>query len=54
MFIGVDLVQLVLKAILLLENAGLQVLGLTCDGTSTNKTMWKVLGVCENQSNCRL
>lgn len=50
-FIGVDLAQLVLRYILLLEDAGLQVLGLTCDGVSTNKTMCKTLSVSGNQSN---
>jgi len=29
----------------LLEDAGLQVLGVTCDGASTNKTMFKNLGI---------
>lgn len=43
--VGVDLSQLVLKAILLLEDARLQVLGLTCDGASTNKTMFRLLGI---------
>lgn len=36
---------MVLKAILLIENAGLQVLGLTCDGASTNKIMFRLLGI---------
>lgn len=49
-FIGVDLAQLVLRAILLLEDAGLQVLGLTCDGASTNKTMCKTFGISGIQS----
>jgi len=43
--IGVDLSQLLIKAILLLEDAGLQVLGITCDCASTNKTMFKNLGI---------
>ncbi|KAF0705158.1 THAP-type domain-containing protein, partial [Aphis craccivora] len=42
---GVDLVQLIIKAIILLEDAGLQVMALTCDGASTNKTMLKQFGV---------
>jgi len=34
----------VCKAILLVEQAGGEVLGMTCDGASTNKTMWNILG----------
>lgn len=30
---------------MLLENAGAQVLGLTSDGASTNRTMWNNLGI---------
>jgi len=40
-----DLTKLVVKAIMLLENAGAQVLGLTTDGTRTNRTMWNNLGI---------
>jgi len=39
------LAQLIIKAVILLEDAGLQVMALTCDGTSTNKTMLKQFGV---------
>jgi len=39
------LAQLIIKAIILLEDAGLQVMALTCDGASTNKTMLKEFGV---------
>ncbi|XP_029342261.1 uncharacterized protein LOC115033584 [Acyrthosiphon pisum] len=38
---GIDLVKLVIKAILLLEDAGGHVVGLTSDGASTNRSMWK-------------
>jgi len=34
-----------IKAILLLENADIQVLGITGDGASTNRSMWTSLGV---------
>lgn len=34
-----------MKAILLLENAGVEVVGLTSDGASTNRTMWASLGI---------
>lgn len=43
---GIDLAKLVKKAILLLEDAGGHVVGLTSDGASTNRSMWKELGVC--------
>jgi len=47
---GIDLAQLVVKAIILLENADLQVVALTCDGASTNKTMLKILNVTGNKT----
>ncbi|KAL4149840.1 hypothetical protein QTP88_003696 [Uroleucon formosanum] len=40
----------ILRAILLLEDAGLQVLGLPCDGASINKTMCKTFGISGIQS----
>ncbi|XP_029347311.1 uncharacterized protein LOC115034437 [Acyrthosiphon pisum] len=43
---GIDLAKLVIKAILLLEDAGGHVVGLTSDGASTNRSMWKELGIC--------
>lgn len=48
--IGVDLFQLLIKAIILKEDAGLQVLGVTCDGALTNKTMFKNLGINGSKS----
>ncbi|CAH1712291.1 unnamed protein product [Aphis gossypii] len=42
---GIDLAKIVTKAILLLENAGVEVLGITSDGASNNRTLWNVLGV---------
>jgi len=36
---------LVVKAILLIEDSGGEVVGLTSDGASTNRTMWNSLGV---------
>lgn len=48
--IGVDFAQLVVKAILLLEDSGLQVVALTSDGASTNKTMYKMLGISGKQT----
>lgn len=44
-FLGIDLVKIVVKAILLLENIGIQILGITSDGASTNRTMWNILGI---------
>lgn len=40
--------KLVIKAILLIEDAGGQVVGLTSDGASTNRSMWKELGICSS------
>jgi hypothetical protein len=39
------LAKLTIKAIMLMEDAGGQVVGLTCDGASTNRTMWSQLRV---------
>jgi len=39
LFLGVDLAKIVIKSILLLENAGVQVMGITIDGASTNRNM---------------
>jgi len=35
----VDLAKIIVKAILLLEDAGVRVMGITGDGASTNRTM---------------
>ncbi|XP_050064415.1 uncharacterized protein LOC126553315 [Aphis gossypii] len=48
---GIDLAKLVVKAILLIEQAGGEVLGVTCDGASTNRTMWKTLGISVKKEN---
>jgi len=45
LILGVDLAKIIVKAILLLEDAGVQVIGITGDGASTNRTMWNILGV---------
>lgn len=37
--------QLVLKAITLLENKGLYVHAIVCDGATTNRRMWVELGI---------
>lgn len=42
-----------IKAILLLENAGIQVLGITGDGASTNRSMWTSLGVSGKMENLK-
>jgi len=49
--IGIDLAKLVIKAIMLLEDAGGQVVGLTNNGASTNRSMWKELGICSSIEN---
>jgi len=46
---GIDLAKIILKAILLLENSGIQVIGITSDGASTNRTMWSALGISAKQ-----
>lgn len=52
-FLGVDIAQLVLKAITLLENIGISVEGIVCDGATTNRKMWSVLGVNGSQKNMK-
>lgn len=42
---GMELTKIVLKAILLLENAEIQVMGITSDGAATNRSLWNALGV---------
>lgn len=37
--------KLVIKAIMLLEDAGTEVIGLKTDGATTNRTMWNNLGI---------
>ncbi|KAL4088985.1 hypothetical protein QTP88_024063 [Uroleucon formosanum] len=44
-----DLAILVTKSILLLENIGGKVVGLTNDGAKTNCTMWKLLEISTNE-----
>jgi hypothetical protein len=39
------LAKLIIRAVLRLENAGLRVSGITCDGSSSNKNMWKEFGI---------
>lgn len=49
--------KLVIKAIMLLEDAGAEVVGLTTDGASSNRTMWNQLGISGKMgqlSNCFL
>jgi len=43
--LGIDLAKLTIRAIMLMENAGGQVVGLTTDGASKNRTMLGHLGV---------
>jgi len=42
-----------IKARLLLENANIQVLGITGDGASTNRSMWTSLGVSGKVENLK-
>lgn len=51
LFLGVDLAKIVVKSILLLENAGVQVMGITSDGATTNRNMWSWLGISSKSHN---
>ncbi|EEC05046.1 hypothetical protein IscW_ISCW004549, partial [Ixodes scapularis] len=42
---GTVLAQLILKAVLLLEDAGAFMDAIVCDGAATNRSMWKQFGV---------
>lgn len=42
---GTVLSQLVLQCILKLEEAGVHIDGIVCDGATTNRTMWKNFGI---------
>jgi len=41
----VNLAKIIVKAILLLEDAGVQIMGITGDGASSNRIMLNILGV---------
>jgi len=45
------MVQSKVKSILLLENAGIQVMGMTSDGATTNRNMWSWLGISTKSHN---
>jgi len=45
--------QLVLRAISSLENIGIYVNGIICDGATTNRKMWKELGIDSSKNNLR-
>lgn len=45
--------KIIVKAMLLLEDAGVQVLGITGDGASTNRSMWNMLGVSGKLKNIK-
>ncbi|XP_026806994.1 uncharacterized protein LOC113549739 [Rhopalosiphum maidis] len=48
---GIDLVKIVVKSILLLENARIQVMRMTSDGATTNRNMWSWLGISAKSHN---
>lgn len=50
---GTVLCQLLLQAITLLEAAGAVVDGVVSDGASTNRTMWRQLGVSGEMNNVK-
>lgn len=43
--------KIVVKSILLLENAGIQVMGMISDGATTNRNMWSWLGISAKSHN---
>lgn len=45
--------QLILKSIMLLENIGIYVDGIICDGATTNRRMWKELGIDGSKANLK-
>lgn len=47
---GTVLHHILLEAIILAEQAGLKVDGITSDGASWNRSMWKLFGVDENNT----
>ncbi|KAL4127413.1 hypothetical protein QTP88_011584 [Uroleucon formosanum] len=50
---GFTLAQLVIKAVVLLENAGAKVHGLVSDGAQTNIKVWMELDISGKLNNCR-
>lgn len=42
---GFNLTKLIRTAVVALENAGDRVVSVVCDGASTNKAMWRLLGL---------
>lgn len=49
---GLTLTQLIVKAVVLLENAGVKVHGLVSDGAQTNKKFWSELGISSKLNSC--
>ncbi|KAM7281682.1 uncharacterized protein ISCGN_005736, partial [Ixodes scapularis] len=50
---GTLVAQLLLQAIVMLEEAGAKVHGFVCDGASTNRSMWNILGISGKIGNCK-
>ncbi|KAH7950304.1 hypothetical protein HPB49_022122 [Dermacentor silvarum] len=49
---GTVLAQLLLQALVLMEEAGAKIHGFVCDGASKNRSMWSTLGISGNLENC--
>lgn len=47
---GTTLAQLLLQVIVLLEKAGAIIHGFVCDGATTNRSMWNILGISGSRS----
>jgi len=45
--------QLILKSITLLENIGIYVDGIICDGATTKRRMWKEFGIDGSKANLK-
>lgn len=50
-FSGITITQLVIKAISLLENSGVQIDGIVSDRSSSNRKLWNEFGVSGTRSN---
>ncbi|EEC06912.1 hypothetical protein IscW_ISCW004133, partial [Ixodes scapularis] len=49
---GTVLAQLLIQAIVLMENAGAKIHGFVSDGASKNRRMWKLLGINGELGDC--
>ena len=50
---GNELAKLIIKCIVLLENAGARIHGIVSDGASTNSKVWEIFGVSGKRKNSK-